>query len=150
MPRTTTVPAGPLDRLDGPRDLRRLLDIPGMDDAGIARLVADAGTGVVLDRVFDLLCVRFVPGSGRRGIVQWDVAAPEGGTLRYQTAFFGEWAEARPGSAARARVTLTLSAPTLIRLGAGRLNSLIAVRTGRIGFQGSVVLGARLPHWFAL
>ncbi|MFC6880438.1 MULTISPECIES: SCP2 sterol-binding domain-containing protein [Actinomadura] len=139
-----------LDSIRTPEHLRRLLDIEGVDDAFIAEFVESVGAGVVLDQVFDLMAARYAPerAKGRHGVVQWNVRTPSGRPRHYQLALAPHGAVARRGKAVRPKVTLTLAAPDLLRLCAGRLRVVPALRDRSLRVSGNLLFGARLPRWF--
>lgn len=138
-----------LESIASPARLRDLLDTPGVDDALIERFVSAAGAETVLDRVFGLMGEHFVPeraGNGG-GVVRWDVRTPDG-PISYGLTIRDGAAIGERGAPPAPKVTLTLSAPTLLRLCAGRLDGVKGFMTGKIKLSGDMMFGAKLPGWF--
>ncbi|MBW8487386.1 SCP2 sterol-binding domain-containing protein [Actinomadura parmotrematis] len=138
-----------LERTSSPADLRALLDLPGVDDALIDRLVDEAGADEALDRVFGLMGDHFVPeraGAGG-GVVRWDVATPSG-VRPYTLTIADGAARGERGAAAAPRMTLALSAATLLRMCSGRLNGVTAFTGGKIKLTGDMMFGAQMVGWF--
>lgn len=140
-----------LDRIDGPGELRTLLDGPGMDDdARIEGFVEAAGAPEILDRVFRIMGDRFVPERARdadTGVVQWNVRTPTG-VYTYHLTIAAGAARGERGAVSGARLTLTISAPDLLRLCAGRLAAVTGFTSGKIKLRGDMMFGAKLSGWF--
>jgi hypothetical protein len=139
---------GLLDQIASPSDLRKLLDIEGMTGAVIEQFVAGVGAETVLDQIFELMAGRFQPkGRLRSGVVQWNIATSTG-RHRYQLFLTPNGAYAKRGNAARPRVVLAMSTPTLLNLCAGRLDPIAALGRGELKVRGDLVFGALMPRWF--
>ncbi|POM22992.1 hypothetical protein BTM25_51980 [Actinomadura rubteroloni] len=138
-----------LDQIGTPAQLRELLAIEGVDDAFLEGFLQQAGAAPALDRIFGVMAERFSPerARGRSGVVQWVVRMPDG-DLPYRFAYGSHGATAERGTARRPDVRLTVTAPVLIRLCAGRLNVVRALRERTLRFRGNPLVAARLPRWF--
>ncbi|MEU6040623.1 SCP2 sterol-binding domain-containing protein [Actinomadura sp. NPDC047616] len=153
--------AAALDQIDGtdlqrlaqdintPNELRLLLEASGGDDELIQRFLAKAGADAMLDRVFTLMRTRFITDrlGSDSGTVEWHITTPEGEKVHHLTIGDGR-AEGGSGPADKARVTLTMSAPDLLRLCAGTLEAVAAFMNGKIKLSGDMMFGARLPSLF--
>ncbi|REE97352.1 SCP2 sterol-binding domain-containing protein [Thermomonospora umbrina] len=137
-----------LGQVSTPRDLRRLLEIPGMDETIVDQFVVAVGPDVMLGQVFDLMATRFKPRGRRRcGIVQWDITTSTG-RHRHQLVLTPIDAHAHSGSVGRPDVTLTMSAHTLLHLCSGRLNPVAAYRARILRIRGNLLFGVRMGRWF--
>ncbi|MFC0039894.1 SCP2 sterol-binding domain-containing protein [Actinomadura rayongensis] len=136
-----------------PGELRRLVEFAGDDtrmiDRLVERILGKAGSDLLLDRVFDLMPGRFLGDRLRneRGTIEWHVTTPDGPKV-YHLKIADGVAESGRGAAGNPRVTLTLSAPDLLRLCAGTLNGLTAFMKGSIKLNGDMLFGAKLPAAF--
>ncbi|REE97351.1 SCP2 sterol-binding domain-containing protein [Thermomonospora umbrina] len=133
-----------------PGELKQFLDMAGDSDPLIHQFIAKAGVDVLLDRVFALMGTRFLPDrvGGENGVVEWHIKTP-GEIKVYHVDIADGRAEGHSGPApGRARTTLTMSAPDLLRLCAGTLNGLPAFMNGKIKLAGDMIFGAKLPGAF--
>ncbi|WP_018655701.1 SCP2 sterol-binding domain-containing protein [Actinomadura flavalba] len=137
------------DGITSPDELRDILDAPGADDAAIDEFIGIVGTEQFLDRVFDLMCAHFAGerAGGESGVVQWNVKA-RGDKHPYHLEVRDGTAVRHTGPAASPRVTLTVTAPDLLRVCAGKLAGVQAVMTGKMKLSGDMMWGAKLPGWF--
>ncbi|KAB2352180.1 SCP2 sterol-binding domain-containing protein [Actinomadura rudentiformis] len=140
---------GMLHAVGTPDELRQLLEAPGVDDAVITQFVQTVGVDDVLDRVFTLMGTRFIPEKAGKdgGSVQWNIDTPEG-VRTYHLLIAGGTAQGRRGAPDKAKVTLGMSLPNLLRLCAGRLNGVTGVMTGKIKISGDMMFGAKMQGWF--
>jgi putative sterol carrier protein len=143
-----------VEAIDGPQELRALLDGPGadgpaLDDALIEEFVEAAGATRVLDRVFAIMAERFVPerAEGARGVVQWNVQTPSG-VFTYHVEIRDGAARGARGAYTGADVSLKISVADLLRVCAGRLNAVNAFTGGKIRLTGDMMFGAKLSGWF--
>lgn len=132
-----------------PDELRTLLDTPGVDDELIDQFIDAVGPEKVLDRVFDLMGKHFVPAraGAESGVVQWNVGTT-GGQWKYALTIADGRAVGERGVSEGARVTLTVAAPTLLRLCSGRLDGVNAFLSGKVKLTGDMMFGAKIPGWF--
>ncbi|WP_018656118.1 SCP2 sterol-binding domain-containing protein [Actinomadura flavalba] len=132
-----------------PEELRALLDSPGVDDALIREFAGAVGTAAILDRIFALIGTRFRPDKAGRGhgTVRWDVTGPDG-VHSYHLVIADGRAEGGAGAPVKAKVTLGMTLPDLLRLCAGRLNGVTAVMTGKIKISGDLMFAAKMQGWF--
>ncbi|MQY09176.1 SCP2 sterol-binding domain-containing protein [Actinomadura macrotermitis] len=132
-----------------PDELRALLKAPGVDDGVVEEFAREAGVDAVLDRVFSLMGTRFAPAKAGRGhgAVQWDIATPDG-PRTYHLVIADGRAEGGRGAPGRAKVTLGMTLPNLLKLCAGELNGVTAVMTGKIKVSGDMMFAAKMQGWF--
>jgi alkyl sulfatase BDS1-like metallo-beta-lactamase superfamily hydrolase len=138
-----------LEEVSTPAELRELLNADGVDDKVIAEFVQAAGVDDVLDRIFALMAGRLVPekaGDGT-GSVRWNIKTPDG-PRSYHLDIAGGRAEAGRGAPEKAKVTLGMSLPSLLRLCTGELNGVTGVMTGKIKVSGDMMFGAKMQGWF--
>ncbi|GAA2626072.1 SCP2 sterol-binding domain-containing protein [Actinomadura fulvescens] len=140
---------GMIEAVSTPEELRQLLEAPGVDDAVIGQFVQAAGVDDVLDRIFGLMGTRFLPekAGDDGGSVQWNIDTPDG-VRTYHLLIAGGRAEGGRGAPDKAKVTLGMSLPNLLRLCAGRLNGVTGVMTGKIKISGDMMFGAKMQGWF--
>lgn len=140
---------GMLQAVGTPDELRQLLEAPGVDDAVITQFVQAVGVDNVLDRVFGLMGSRFMPDKAGKdgGSVQWNIDTPDG-VRTYHLVIAGGRAKGGRGTPDKAKVTLGMSLPNLLRLCAGRLNGVTGVMTGKIKISGDMMFGAKMQGWF--
>jgi hypothetical protein len=138
-----------IGQISTPKDLAALLDAPGVDDAVINQFVTTVGTDRVLDRLFTLMGTRFLPekAGADAGVVEWTIQTDDGPRV-YHVTISGGRAEGARGPAPRARTTLRLNTPNLMRLCSGKLNGVTAVITGKIKLGGDLMFAARMQGYF--
>jgi alkyl sulfatase BDS1-like metallo-beta-lactamase superfamily hydrolase len=135
-------------RISTPQELGLVLDAVDTDDE-LERIVNEVGCEAVLDRVFDLMGTRFLPGGAglESGVVQWNIQTPEGLRSYHVTIADGTAVGSR-GAVERPRTTLTVSTPDMLRICSGRLNGVSAFMAGKIRLSGDMMFGARLESLF--
>ncbi|MQY04969.1 SCP2 sterol-binding domain-containing protein [Actinomadura macrotermitis] len=131
-----------------PGELRDLLALAG-DDATITAFIAKGGVEAMLDQVFGLMPTRLLPEKigADGGTVEWHIGTPDGEKTYHLTIADGTATGTR-GAADRARTTLTMSAPDLLRLCAGTLDGVAAFMTQKIKLSGDMLFGAKLASAF--
>ncbi|MEU5884829.1 SCP2 sterol-binding domain-containing protein [Spirillospora sp. NPDC047279] len=135
--------------IGSPSELKRFLDLSGGDDALIDRFITKAGTDTMLDRVFALMGDHFLAekvGSDS-GTVEWHITTPDGEKVYHLDIGDGR-AHGSSGPAPKARTTLTMSSPDLLRLCAGTLDGITAFMHSKIKLSGDMLFGAKLPQAF--
>ncbi|GAA2582971.1 SCP2 sterol-binding domain-containing protein [Actinomadura fulvescens] len=135
--------------ISSPSQLKQFLDLSGGDDALINQFVTKAGTDTMLDRVFSLMGEHFLAEKvgGDSGTVEWHIATPDGEKV-YHLEIANGRADGGSGPAAKARTTLTMSSPDLLRLCAGTLDGITAFMHSKIKLSGDMLFGAKLPQAF--
>ena len=79
--------------------------------------------------------------------MQWDVKT--GGSVEaYRLTIADGSAVGERGATPGAKVTLTVSIPTLLRLCSGRLDGVTGFTTGKIKLAGDLMFGAKMATWF--
>jgi hypothetical protein len=138
-----------LNAVSTPSELRQLLEAPGVDDGVITQFVQEVGVDNVLDRIFGLMGTRFVPEKAGKdgGTGRWNIDTPSG-PRTYQLTIAAGRAEGGRGAPDKAKVTLGMSLPNLLRLCAGKLNGVTGVMTGKIKISGDMMFGAKMQGWF--
>lgn len=140
---------GMLNAVGTPQELRALLETPGVDDTVINQFVQEVGVDNVLDRIFELMGTRFLSGKAGKdgGVVQWTITTPDG-PRSYQVVIADGQAVGGRGTPDKAKVTLGMTLPNLLRLCAGKLNGVTGVMTGKIKISGDMMFGAKMQGWF--
>lgn len=140
---------GMLNAVSTPQELRGLLEAQGVDDGVINQFVQEVGVDNVLDRIFALMGTRFLADKAGKdgGVVQWNITTPDG-PRTYHIVIADGKAEGGRGAPDKAKVTLGMTLPNLLRLCAGKLNGVTGVMTGKIKISGDMMFGAKMQGWF--
>ncbi len=128
----------------------RLEDIvEGHSDAEVNQLLADIGTGKVLDQVFEAMSASLPAdrAGGEPAVVQWDISAPDA-IHTYQLKVGQETASASRGTPDQPRVTIALALADLLRLAAGKLDGMQAFMAGKLKLSGDMMFAQSLQGWF--
>lgn len=142
-----TVPAPLTLDASTPEALSALLE--GRSDAEIERAAIEIGVDALLDRVFDVMVQRFVPGraTGDNASIVWKLTTPSG-PRSYQLRVAGGTCGARRGESSGARVVIDANIPVFLRVISGSMNGLNAFASGALRVQGEQVLALAHQLWF--
>jgi alkanesulfonate monooxygenase SsuD/methylene tetrahydromethanopterin reductase-like flavin-dependent oxidoreductase (luciferase family)/putative sterol carrier protein len=164
-PEATAVPAPPAGAVAATRrapqatfaSLRRTLETRGeqafqafVHRSGDERLERTAGSGAGLKVIFAGMERQFVPANARgfTGDIQYNLRPADGEQRSWTVTIDGDHATARPGAAAKPRLTITLSVADFVRIAGGDLDPVKAVLTGRLELAGDFAVAMRLGEMF--
>ena len=127
-----------------------LMELTEGSDDEVAGRIRAAGTGEVLDAVFDGMEQRFQPerATGVDAQVQW-VVSDEGEEHRYVLTVKDGTCRAEPGRAEGARVTASTDLASFAKLMAGKVPGPALYMGGKLQIQGDLILAQRMTTFFA-
>jgi putative sterol carrier protein len=136
-----------LDEASTPEDLAVV--IKGLSDEEIRQAAAEAGVGLVLERIFATMQSMFRPdkAAGQDGVVQWEVDDGDS-THVYHVVVDAGTCRTEAGPADAPKATLSFALPDFLRFIAGEMNGIQAFMTGKVRISGDVMYAQRTESFF--
>jgi hypothetical protein len=123
--------------------------VEGRADAEILAAVQAGGVESLLAQLFAGMAESFLPerATGKEAVIQYDVKADET-VYSYQMKIAAGLCTMSQGTPDRARVTLALAVPDLLRLVTNKVSGQQLFMAGKLKMQGDITIPMVMQQWF--